>query len=63
MAYWGAHALVALLPQSGNVPGLNDVRINGSVLAFTLGIVVLTTLVFGARGGADGAVREARSAC
>ena len=47
MAYWGAHALVALLPQSGNVPGLSDVRINGSVLAFTLGIVVLTTLVFG----------------
>ena len=37
----------ALLPQSGNVPGLSDVRINGSVLAFTLGIVVLTTLVFG----------------
>jgi len=47
MAYWGAHALVALLPQSGNVPGLDDVRINGRVLAFTLGIVVLTTLVFG----------------
>ena len=47
MAYWGAHALVALLPQSGNVPGLSDVRINGSVLAFTLGIIVLTTLVFG----------------
>jgi len=47
MAYWGSHALVALLPQSGNVPGLNDVRINGSVLAFTLAIVVLTTLVFG----------------
>jgi putative ABC transport system permease protein len=47
MAYWGSHALVALLPQSGNVPGLNDVRINGSVLAFALGIVVLTTLVFG----------------
>jgi putative ABC transport system permease protein len=47
MAYWGAHALVALLPQSGNVPGLNEVRINGNVLAFTLGIVVLSTLVFG----------------
>ena len=47
MAYWGSHALVALLPQSGNVPGLDDVRINGRVLAFTLGIVMLTTLVFG----------------
>ena len=32
---------------AGNVPGLNDVRINGNVLGFTLGIVVLTTLVFG----------------
>ena len=47
VAYWGAHALVALLPQSADVPGLNDVQINGRVLAFTLGIVVLTTLVFG----------------
>jgi len=47
MAYWGSHALVALLPQSGNVPGLDAVRINGPVLAFTLGVVVLTTLVFG----------------
>src|SRR6478672_5055540 len=46
-AYWGSHALVALLPRSGNVPGLNDVHINGRVLAFTLGIVILTTLVFG----------------
>jgi putative ABC transport system permease protein len=46
MAYWGAHALVALLPQSGSVPGLNEVRINGNVLGFTLGIIVLTTLVF-----------------
>ena len=47
MAYWGSHALVALLPQSSDVPGLNDVRINGRVLVFALGIVVLTTIVFG----------------
>jgi len=46
-AYWGSHALVAVLPQSSDVPGLNDVRINGPVLGFTLGIVVMTTLVFG----------------
>jgi predicted permease len=46
MAYWGAHALVALLPQSSSVPGLDQVRINGNVLGFTLGIVVLTTIVF-----------------
>ena len=50
-AYWGSHALVALLPRSSDVPGLNDVRINGPVLAFTLGIVVLTTLVFGLVAG------------
>ena len=47
MAYWGAHALVALLPQTGSVPGINQVHINGSVLGFTLAIIVLTTLVFG----------------
>ena len=46
MAYWGSRALVTLLPQSGSVPGLDSVRINGSVLAFALGIVVLTTVVF-----------------
>jgi putative ABC transport system permease protein len=46
MAYWGAQALVALLPQSSSVPGLDAVRINGNVLGFTLGIVVLTALVF-----------------
>jgi putative ABC transport system permease protein len=47
IAYWGAHALVGLLPQTGNVPGINQVHINGNVLGFTLGIIVLTTLVFG----------------
>ena len=46
MAYWGAQALVALLPQSSSVPGLDAVRINANVLGFTLGIVVLTALVF-----------------
>ena len=46
MAYWGSHALVALLPHTGNVPGLDAVQINGKVLAFALGVVVLTTLVF-----------------
>jgi len=47
MAYWGAHALVALLPHSGSVPGMSEVHINGNVLAFTLGIIALTTVVFG----------------
>ena len=47
MAYWGATALVALLPQSGTVPGLDDVRINANVLGFTVAIVIITTIVFG----------------
>ena len=47
MAYWGAHALVRCCRSRVTCRGLSDVRINGSVLAFTLGIVVLTTLVFG----------------
>ena len=36
-AYWGAPALVALVPQSVAVPGLRDVGINRGVLAFALG--------------------------
>ncbi|HEV3199447.1 MAG TPA: ABC transporter permease [Bryobacteraceae bacterium] len=47
IAQWGAHALVALVPKSVSVPGIADVRINGGVLAFALGITVATALVFG----------------
>ena len=46
-AYWGAPALVALVPQSVAVPGLRDVGINRGVLAFALGLTVLTALVCG----------------
>jgi putative ABC transport system permease protein len=46
-AYWGAPALVALVPQSVAVPGLRDVGINRGVLAFALGLTVLTALIFG----------------
>jgi predicted permease len=45
-AFWGAKALVSLVPQSVEAPGLSDVHINGAVLAFALGITLLTTLVF-----------------
>ena len=37
LAYWGAPALVALVPRSVAVPGLRDVGINRGVLAFALG--------------------------
>lgn len=47
MAQWGSQALVAMVPKSVTVPGLSDVRLNGTVIAFTLGISVVTALVFG----------------
>jgi putative ABC transport system permease protein len=47
IAYWGSHVLVALLPDSSQVPGLADVRIDGWVLAFTLGVTVVTAVAFG----------------
>ena len=46
-AYWGARALVALIPRSVEAPGLSDVHINGSVLLFALALTALTTLTFG----------------
>ncbi|HEX4681575.1 MAG TPA: ABC transporter permease [Gemmatimonadaceae bacterium] len=46
-AIWGSKALVALVPRSVEAPGLSDVHINGAVLAFALGITMLTTLAFG----------------
>ena len=45
-AYWGAPALVALVPRSVAVPGLGDVGINRTVLAFALGVSLLSALVF-----------------
>lgn len=47
IAFWGSKALVALVPRSVEAPGLADVRINASVLAFTVGLTVLTTIAFG----------------
>jgi predicted permease len=48
IARWGAPALVALVPQSVQVPGLTDVRLNGPVLGFALGVTICTALAFGA---------------
>jgi putative ABC transport system permease protein len=47
IAQWGSQALVAMVPKSVTAPGLADVRLNGTVIAFTLGISVATALVFG----------------
>lgn len=46
-AFWGSRALVALVPRSVEAPGLSDVHINAPVLAFALGITLLTTFLFG----------------
>ena len=47
IAYWGAPALVSLVPKSVAVPGLRDVGINRAVLGFALGLTLLTALIFG----------------
>jgi predicted permease len=48
VAYWGTPALIALAPPSVSAPGLTEAGINGGVLAFTLALIVLATLIFSA---------------
>ena len=45
LAVWGSAALVALAPK--NVPRLAETSIDGWVLAFTLGLSVISSLLFG----------------
>ena len=45
LAWWSTDALVALGP--ADLPRLNEIRVNGVVVAFTLGIAILTSLIFG----------------
>ena len=45
LAYWGSKALVALAP--ANLPRLAETGINRWVLAFTFGISMITSLLFG----------------
>jgi putative ABC transport system permease protein len=44
-AYWGIDLLLTMRPDS--LPHLNEIKINPSVLLFTLGISVVTGLLFG----------------
>jgi len=46
LATWGIGALTASAP-AGQIPGLDDVGINGWVLAFTLGVAVVTGVITG----------------
>jgi predicted permease len=45
LAKWGTHAILAVLPET--LPRTEDIGIDGHVLFFTLGISVLTGIVFG----------------
>ncbi len=45
LAKWGTHAILAVLPET--LPRTEDIGIDGHVLYFTLGISVLTGIVFG----------------
>jgi putative ABC transport system permease protein len=44
IAYWSVRTLIAIVP---NIPRANELGIDGSVLAFTLGLSVFTGLLFG----------------
>src|ERR1041384_509427 len=45
LAYWGTNLLVSFKPE--NLPRLSEIGVDGGVLAFTLGVSVLTGLIFG----------------
>ena len=45
LAYWGSAALVALAP--AGLPRLTEVAVDRWVLAFTIGVSILTSLLFG----------------
>jgi putative ABC transport system permease protein len=45
LALWGVDVLVSLSPE--DLPRLNEIKIDGGVLVFTLGLSLLTSLIFG----------------
>ena len=47
VAQWVTPALVALVPMSANLPELPAIAVDGTVLGFTVGLTLLTALVFG----------------
>ncbi len=47
MTTWGLSALLALIPRSVHLPNAAGISLDGRVLAFTLGISVVTGLLFG----------------
>ena len=64
VAFWGADTLVALQPEG--IPRLNDVSVDRTVVLFTLGVSLLTGVMFGAipafqmtRGSLAASLRDA----
>jgi putative ABC transport system permease protein len=45
LAFWSTRALVVLNP--GNIPRLDQVHLDGTVLLFTLGLILVTGCIFG----------------
>jgi len=63
LAFWGTNLLVSFKPE--NLPRLSEIGVDGRVLGFTLGISILTGLIFGlvpawaaSRGGVGDALKE-----
>ncbi|HJT79966.1 MAG TPA: ABC transporter permease [Chthoniobacterales bacterium] len=45
LAAWGTDVLISLIPE--NIPRVSEIRLDGTVLAFSLGVSALTGVVFG----------------
>ncbi len=45
LAWWSTDALIAMGP--ADLPRLDEIRVNGVVVAFTCGVALLTSLIFG----------------
>lgn len=63
LAFWGTSVLVAFKPE--NLPRLSEIAVDGRVLLFTVGVSILTGLIFGlapawaaAREGIADAIKE-----
>ncbi len=63
LAFWGTNLLVSFKPD--NLPRLSEINVDGRVLGFTLGVSILTGLIFGlvpawaaSRGRAGDALKE-----
>jgi predicted permease len=61
VAFAGVRGLLAMAP-AGRIPRIDDVHINGWVLLFTLGVSVITGILFGLVPAQSGARREPQEA-